>query len=155
MIDFQIFDFVCCYRNNVHQQEDLSNILKIPSFPKASRRKPKNPKRLNPRGKCLTSQTYTLERQRVANELEDEFNKQEEKKQRRADLAKAKNDEKIQKQLEKEKVAELKKKEKQECPTENKVEKKQEMRLKSQQRPTVVFAKKKRASFVTPLAKVE
>ena len=33
--------------------------------------------------------------------------------------------------LEKEKVAELKKKEKQECPTENKVEKKQEMRLKA------------------------
>ena len=36
----------------------------------------------------------------------------------------AKNDEKIRKQLEKEKVAELKKKEKQECPTENMVEKK-------------------------------
>lgn len=128
--------------------------MKIPSFPKASRRKPKNPKRLNPHGKCLTSQTYTLERQRIANELEDEFNKQEEKKQRKADLAKAKNDEKIRKQLEKEKVAEMKKKEKQECPTKNKVERKQEMRLQSQERPTILFAKK-RASFVTPLAKVE
>jgi hypothetical protein len=44
LIDFQIFDYVCCYKTNVHQQEDLSNILKIPSFPKASRRKPKNPR---------------------------------------------------------------------------------------------------------------
>ena len=65
----------------------------------------------------------------------------------------AKNDKKIRKHLEKEKVAELKKKEKQECPTENKVEKKQEMRLKSHN-VQQVFARK-RASFVTPLAKVE
>ena len=70
------------------------------------------------------------------------------------DLAKAKNDEKIRKQLEKEKVAELKKKEKRECPTENNVEKKQEMRLKSQQCPTVVFAKKK-SFFCNATAKVE
>ena len=139
---------------NVHQQEDLSNILKIPSFPKASRRKPKNPRRLDPHGKCLTSQKYTLERERVAKELEDEFNKQDEKKQRRTSLAKAKKDEKIRKQLEKEKVAELKKKGKKECPMENKVEKKQQMRLKSQQHPTVMHVKK-RASFVTPLVKIE
>ena len=46
-----------------------------------------------------------------------EFNKQEEKKQRRGGLAKAKKDEKIRKQLEKEKVADLKKKVKKECPT--------------------------------------
>ena len=36
----------------------------------------------------------------------------------------------------------------------NKVEKKQEMRLKSQQPPTVMLAKK-RASFVTPLVRIE
>jgi hypothetical protein len=98
-IDFKIFA-LCETRNNVPQQPlknegDLSGILKIPCFPKALGKKPKNPKLLNPHGKCLTSQDFTLQRQKAEKEAQDKFNEEVEKRHARTARTKARKDEKI------------------------------------------------------------
>ncbi len=97
------------------------------------KRKPKNPKRLNPHGKCLTSEEFTMNRLKAAKEEEDVFNEKEQKKQARKDLAKAKKEAKIQQQLEKKLATEG-----------NKPIKK----IKELSLPT-----KKRATFVPPIVK--
>ena len=84
--------------------EALASILKVPSFRK-SLRKPKNPKRLNPHGKCLTLEEFTKHRLNATKEEEDKFNAKEEKKREKAELAKSKREAKIQVQVEKKKLA--------------------------------------------------
>lgn len=79
----------------------LSSIRKIPSYPHSVRRKPENPKRLNPHGKCLTFEEFTLNRLKATKEQEDVLYEKEEQKKRRANLAKAQKEAKIQQQLEK------------------------------------------------------
>ena len=83
--------------------------MKIPSYMCSTRRKPKNPKRLNPHGKCFTSEEFILNRLKAAKEEEDSFYEKQEKKKERADVAKAKKDAKIQQQLEKKLAMEVKK----------------------------------------------
>jgi len=108
----------------------LSNILKVPSFPK-SLRKQKNPKRLNPHGKCLTSEEFTQNRLKVAKEEEDKFNEKQEKKQKKAELAKSKREARIQVQFEKKLAL--------------------ENRKKKLLQPTSLV--KRQATFITPLLK--
>ena len=117
----------------MESQGGLSSILKIPSYPCSTRRKPKNPKRLNPHGKCLTSEEFTLNRLKATKEEEDNFYEKEEKKKKRADLAMAKKEAKIQQQLEKKMAIEAKK-----------------IVAKSHQLPMLT---KKRATFIAPVLK--
>jgi hypothetical protein len=127
---------MCHWRNNICTLESegaLSNILKIPSYPCSTRRKPKYPKRLNPHGKCLTSEEFTLNRLKAAKEEEENFSVKEDKKKKRANLARAKKEAKIQQQLEKKMATQVKR-----------------TISKPHQFP---MPTKKRATFVAPLVK--
>jgi hypothetical protein len=106
--------------------KELSGILKIPSFLHV-KKKPPNPKKLNPHGRCLTSQEFTLERERASKEIIDNLKAKDEAK-------KKKLDEKAKKKMEKKKESELKK--------------------KAKQGASVGPHTKKRLAFVTPLMKL-